>query len=245
MSPDKDVIHQFLSLLTEPWKECSPKGQLDLRFLANGKKTYTARFADDQLMDATDHIVKMNIDNLIAYVCINPVAEIALKVGIGATDEDILRAHFAFADCDEAGAAERLKNSAPPHDFCVVTGTQPHLRCHYYWQFDRALHDLAKWRVIQAGFAKAYGWFSEIRFVAKRSLLLKRENAAPTKAATAQGGFVPQRKSGLGIPDFDPRNGRSGEILCGRQRCSAATAKKCCVSSMAKGQCRLCPHRSR
>ena len=157
MSPDKDVIHQFLSLLTEPWKECSPKGQLDLRFLANGKKTCTAQFADDQLMDATDHIVKMNIDNLNAYVCINPVAEIALKAGKGAMDEDILRAHFAFADCDEAGAAERLKSSAPPHDFSVITGTQPHLRCHYYWQFDRPLHDLAKWRVIQAGFAKAYG----------------------------------------------------------------------------------------
>ena len=157
MSPDKDVIQQFLSLLTEPWKECSPKGQLELRFLADGKLKNIKRFADDQLMDATDHIVKMNIDNLNAYVCINPVAEIALKAGKGAMDEDILRAHFAFADCDEAGAAERLKNSAPPHDFSVVTGTQPHLRSHYYWQFDRPLHDLAKWRVIQAGFAKAYG----------------------------------------------------------------------------------------
>ena len=157
MSPDKDVIHQFLSLLTEPWKECSPKGQLELRFLADGKLKNIKRFADDQLMDATDHIVKMNIDNLNAYVCINPVAEIALKAGKGAMDEDILRAHFAFADCDEAGAAERLKSSAPPHDFSVITGTQPHLRCHYYWQFYRPLHDLAKWRVIQAGFAKAYG----------------------------------------------------------------------------------------
>ena len=157
MSPDKDVIQQFLSLLTEPWKECSPKGQLELRFLADGKLKNIKRFADDQLMDATDHIVKMNIDNLNAYVCINPAAEIALKAGKGAMDEDILRAHFAFADCDEAGAAERLKSSAPPHDFSVVTGTQPHLRCHYYWQFDKPLHDLAKWRVIQAGFAKAYG----------------------------------------------------------------------------------------
>ena len=157
MSPDKDVIQQFLSLLTEPWKECSPKGQLELRFLADGKLKNIKRFADDQLMDATDHIVKMNIDNLNAYVCINPVAEIALKAGKGAMDEDILRAHFAFADCDEAGAAERLKSSAPPHDFSVITGTQPHLRCHYYWQFDKPLHDLAKWRVIQAGFAKAYG----------------------------------------------------------------------------------------
>ena len=63
MSPDKDVIHQFLSLLTEPWKECSPKGQLDLRFLANDKPTSTAQFADDQLPDATDHIVKMNVNN--------------------------------------------------------------------------------------------------------------------------------------------------------------------------------------
>jgi hypothetical protein len=157
MSPDKDVIQQFLSLLTEPWKECSPKGQLELRFLANGKSASIARFEDNQLMDATDHIVKMNVNNLNAYVCINPVVEIPLKAGKGATDKDILRAHFAFADCDEPGAAERLKSFALPHDFSVVTGTQPHLRCHYYWQFDVPLHDLAKWSVIQAGFAKAYG----------------------------------------------------------------------------------------
>ena len=157
MSPDKDVIHQFLSLLTEPWKECSPKGQLELRFLAKGKSASIARFADDQLMDATDHIVKMNVNNLNAYVCINPIMEIFLKAGKGATDEDILRAHFAFADCDEASSAERLKSSAPPYDFYVVTGTQPHFRCHYYWQFDQPLQNLAKWSVIQAGFAKAYG----------------------------------------------------------------------------------------
>ena len=157
MYPDKDAIHQFLSLLTEPWKECSSKGQLELRFLANGKSASIARFEDNQLMDATDHIVKMNVNNLNAYVCINPVVEIPLKAGKGATDEDILRAHFAFADCDEPGAAERLKSSALPHDFSVVTGTQPHLRCHYYWQFDQPLQDLAKWSVIQAGFAKAYG----------------------------------------------------------------------------------------
>jgi hypothetical protein len=157
MSPDKDVIHQFLSLLTEPWKECSPKGQLELRFLAKGKSASIARFADDQLMDATDYIVQMNTDNLNTYVCINPVAEKPLKAREGAKDADILRAHFAFADCDEPGSAERLKSSTPSHDFSVVTGTQPHLRCHYYWQFDQPLQNLAKWSVIQAGFAKAYG----------------------------------------------------------------------------------------
>ena len=155
MSPDKDVIHQFLSLLTEPWKECSPKGQLELRFIAGGKVISTARFADDQLLEATDHIMLLNKKALNAYVCINPVAEIPVKTSYAANDKDVLRAHFAFADCDEPGSAERLKSSAPPHDFCVVTGTQPHIRCHYYWQFDRPMHDLAKWRVIQAGFAKA------------------------------------------------------------------------------------------
>ena len=157
MSPDKDVIHQFLSLLTEPWKEWSPKGQLDLRFLANGKSASTAQFSDDQLMDATDHIVQLNINKLNAYVCINPVAEKPLKAREGAKNADILRAHFAFADCDEPGSAERLKSSALPHDFSVVTGKRPHLRCHYYWQFDQPLQNLAKWSVIQAGVAKAYG----------------------------------------------------------------------------------------
>ncbi len=156
MSPDKDVIHQFLSLLTEPWKECSPKGQLELRFLANDKPTSTAQFSDDQLPDATDHIVKMNVNNLNAYVCINPVAEKPLKASEGAKDADILRAHFAFADCDEPGSAERLESHAPPYDFCVVTGTQPHLRCHYYWQFFDPVHDLLDWTKTQKAIAKVH-----------------------------------------------------------------------------------------
>ena len=156
MSPDKDVIHQFLSLLTEPWKECSPKGQLDLRFLANGKSASTAQFSDDQLMDATDHIVQLNINKLNAYVCINPVAEKPLKAGEGAKDEDILRAHFAFADCDEAGSAERLESHALPYDFCIVTGTRPHLRCHYYWQFVNPVHDLLDWTKTQKTIAKVH-----------------------------------------------------------------------------------------
>jgi hypothetical protein len=74
VSPDKDVIHQFLSLLTAPWKEFSPKGQLELRFLADGKSTSIARFTDDQLIDATDHIVEINKQGQNAYVCVNPVA---------------------------------------------------------------------------------------------------------------------------------------------------------------------------
>jgi hypothetical protein len=156
MSPDKDAIHQFLSLLTKPWKECSPKGQLELRFLAKEKSASIARFEDNQLMDATDHIIKMNVDNLNAYVCINPVVEIPLKAGKGATDEDILRAHFAFADCDEPGAAERLKSSAPPHDFSVVTGMQPHLRCHYYWQFVDPVYDLLDWKKTQKAIAEVH-----------------------------------------------------------------------------------------
>ena len=156
MYPDKDVIHQFLSLLTEPWKECSPKGQLELRFLAEDKSAPIKRFADDHLMDATDHIVKMNVNNLNAYVCINPIMEIFLKAGKGATDEDILRAHFAFADCDEPGSAERLKSSAPPHDFSVVTGTQPHLRCHYYWHLFDPVHNLFGWTKTQKAIAKVH-----------------------------------------------------------------------------------------
>ena len=156
MYPDKDVIHQFLSLLTEPWKEFSPKGQLDLRFLANGKSPSTAQFANDQLIDATDHILQMNADNLNAYVCINPVAEQPIKAGEGAKDEDILCAHFAFADCDEPGSAERLESHALPYDFCVVTGTQPHLRCHYYWQFFDPVHDLLDWTKTQKAIAKVH-----------------------------------------------------------------------------------------
>ena len=29
--------------------------------------------------------------------------------------------------------AEQIPKNAPPYDFRVITGTEPHLRCHYYW----------------------------------------------------------------------------------------------------------------
>jgi len=155
--PDQDIIHEFLSLLTAPWIHCSVKGQLEVRFLADGKSASIARFPNDQLTDAVNHIVIMNEKGLNAYVCINPITETSLKAGEGAKDKDVLRAHFAFADCDEPGCAERLKSTAPKHSFHVITGTKPHLRCHFYWQFTEPLYNLMDWKVIQAGISSTYG----------------------------------------------------------------------------------------
>ena len=197
MSPDKDVIHQFLSLLTEPWKECSPKAQLDLRFLDNDKSASTAQFADDQLMDATDHIVQMNTDNLNAYVCINPVAEISFEAGKGATDENIIRAHFAFADCDEPGSAERLESSAPPHDFSVVTGTQPHLRCHYYWQFFDPVHDLLDWTKTQKAIAKVHA--TDGRVCNPSRLMRVAGTIAYPSVKKREKGYVPELTQLVGL----------------------------------------------
>ena len=126
MHPDQDIIHEFLSLLTAPWIHCSVKGQLEVRFLADGKSASIARFPNDQLTDAVNHIVIMNEKGLNSYVCINPITETSLKAGEGAKDKDVLRAHFAFADCDEPDCAERLKSTAPKHSFHVITGKKHH-----------------------------------------------------------------------------------------------------------------------
>ena len=142
MSPDVDAIHAYLTAITNPWRELGTAQHLELRCLAEGSQTNVSLFSTDMLSKAIDHAAAMNEAGLNVYTCVNLINPTMLSPGKAAKDADILQAHFAFADCDTPGSAEALQRNAPPYDFCVITGSQPYLRCHYYWQLVEPVHDL-------------------------------------------------------------------------------------------------------
>ena len=149
MSPNEAEILNYLTLITAPWKQETISGELELRCIYEGRKPNTVRFDIQNIHEAVQHALVMNSMGLNIYACVNPVDGRALSASKAATDKDILRAHFAFADCDAPGIAENLIINAPKYDLCVVTGKQPYLRCHYYWQLIEAVTQLSDWINLQ------------------------------------------------------------------------------------------------
>lgn len=157
MSPNTDTIQLFLTAITSPWIDHTKSAQLEIRCIAEGSQIKFRRFYLENLQQASHYAETMNADNFNIYACVNPVSSSTLLESKAAKDVDILQAHFAFADCDTPGSAETLENNAPQYDFYVITGTKPHLRCHFYWQFNQPVLDLQDWKETQKTIAKIYG----------------------------------------------------------------------------------------
>lgn len=157
MSPNIETIRLFLTAITKPWIDHTTSAQLEIRCIAEGRQIKLRRFCSDPVEQASHYAETMNAANFNIYACINPVSSSKLPETNGAKDGDILQAHFAFADCDTPGSAETLRDNAPQYDFCVITGTQPHLRCHFYWQFNQPVLDLQDWKQTQKTIARVYG----------------------------------------------------------------------------------------
>ena len=86
------------------------------------------------------------------------------RLGKAATDPDILRAHYSFADADDqAGLTGIIKLSelCEP-DIVVTTGTVPHERRHAYWRLSEACTDLELWRSTQFNIATQFATDSRV-----------------------------------------------------------------------------------
>lgn len=149
--PDEGQIEQFLRQLAAPWeRQADQLGLMEVRFLAEGRQPQVSRFPMQCCDRAVDDIVQQNSAGMNAYVCVNPVnSKVDSAANKAATDNDILGAHFVFVDCDDLGGAERVAKSNLPYDMCVMTGQIPFVRQHFYWQLQKPLFDLLRWRNIQ------------------------------------------------------------------------------------------------
>ena len=153
---DKEIIQRFITEITKDWHQFAEQiGVFELRCLAKNRTTITQIFTLDAIVEAVDLAVRMNATKLNVYMTINPINPNSIRVGKGATDNDILRAHYSFADADDqqglAGLI-RLSTSQPP-DINVITGTVPHERRHAYWRLAEPCHDLSLWESKQAQIA--------------------------------------------------------------------------------------------
>ena len=153
---DKEIIQRFITEITKDWHQFVEQiGVFELRCLAKNRTTITQIFTLDAIVDAVDLAVRMNATKLNVYMTINPINPNSIRVGKGATDNDILRAHYSFADADDQKGLDgliRLSTSQPP-DINVITGTVPHERRHAYWRLAEPCHDLSLWESKQAQIA--------------------------------------------------------------------------------------------
>ena len=155
-----DMIECFISTITQNWSKSSDQvGLFEMRCLGKNGKTVIQRFAPDELHDAVDFAVRMNEVKLNIYMTINPIdINASIGAGKGATDTDILRAHYNFADADDdaglAGLAQLCSQVQP--DIVVVTGLVPYERRHAYWRLQEPCEDLSAWATIQKTIANKH-----------------------------------------------------------------------------------------
>jgi len=155
-----DMIECFISKITQDWSKSSDQvGLFEMRCLGENRSPVIQRFAPDELHDAVDFAVRMCEVRLNIYMTINPIdMNASIGAGKGATDNNILRAHFNFADADDAaglvGLAQLCSQVQP--DIVVVTGLVPNERRHAYWGLREPCEDLSAWAAVQKTIANKF-----------------------------------------------------------------------------------------
>ena len=154
---NKAIILRFISAITCDWPNSSKEvGLFEIRCLGDKKTPKSKRFSLDTIDEAVDFAILMNVKEYNIYMMINPIRmDAKIKASKAATDPDILRAHYSFADADDqAGLTGIIKLSelCEP-DIVVTTGTVPHQRRHAYWRLSEACTDLELWRSTQLNIA--------------------------------------------------------------------------------------------
>ena len=139
------------------WHQFSNQvGKFEIRCLGEHRTPITQIFTLEVVAEAVDFAVQMNATKLNVYMMINPInPEAVIKAGKGATDDDILCAHYSFADADDRQGLQGLTSLADnlPPDIHVTTGTIPHERSHAYWKLDKPCYDMNFWTSKQAHIA--------------------------------------------------------------------------------------------
>ena len=157
---DTTIITKFIFEITKDWLNARDQGEkFELRCLGEHRTPVTECFTLDAIDRAVDLALEMNANGLNVYTTINSINPSAvIKAGKGATDPDILRAHYSFADADDQQGLDGLNALAglAEPDMIVTTGTVPHERRHAYWRLAEPCTDLILWRLRQIDIATKY-----------------------------------------------------------------------------------------
>ena len=146
---DKGIIKRFITEITKDWHQFSEQaGKFEIRCLGENRTTITQIFTLEDVPEAVDLAIRMNALQMNIYITINPINPSAIiACGKGAKDNDIIRAHYSFADADDLqglNGIKKLSITVKP-DITVITGTTPHERMHTYWQLMQPCIDMQLW----------------------------------------------------------------------------------------------------
>ena len=191
---DKEIIEQFNTEITKDWRQFGEQcGKFEIRCIGQNRTTVTQIFTLDEQREAIDFAMRMNAAKLNVYMMINPInPQTEIKASKGATDHDILRAHYSFADADDLNGMlglEKLCSKLPP-DITVTTGTIPYKRSHAYWKLTEPCEDMLLWGDKQAHIATQCHTDRRIRN-ASRLMRLPGTVSFPSSAKQTKG-YVPE-----------------------------------------------------
>lgn len=158
--PNKQEILDHLTHLTRRWGELDEPCLLEVVHLSAEDKAQVKQVThyktDAFSLDlAADDIVAFNALKINCYATVNPVSETNRpKAGRRASADNIAASFFHFADADSAEAANNIRNFVGPKcTFQVITGTQPCVRPHVYWELEDPTRNLEAWSRTQAAIA--------------------------------------------------------------------------------------------
>ena len=154
---DKETGLRFINEITKDWRQFDELcGRFEIRCLGEHRTPITQIFTLEAVAEAVDFALQMNATKLNVYMMINPINPSAcIQPGRGATDTDIVRAHYSFADADDRQGLQGLTSLADnlPPDIHVTTGTVPYERSHAYWKLAEPCYDMNFWTSKQAHIA--------------------------------------------------------------------------------------------
>ena len=154
---DKETVLRFINEITKDWRQFDELcGRFEIRCLGEHRTPITQIFTLEAVAEAVDFALQMNATKLNVYMMINPINPSAcIQPGRGATDTDIVRAHYSFADADDRQGLQGLTSLADnlPPGIHVTTGTVPYERSHAYWKLAKPCYDMNFWTSKQAHIA--------------------------------------------------------------------------------------------
>jgi len=129
------------SLLLEIFRNCSPHGWVEFRFIRRetmegGRGVHSEFIMVEKLEQTFDHFaVRVQHFNKEGYDCYFGVCPRATKAERGAgRNEHVGEGQDVWVDIDRADAEERLKTFTPPPSAVILSGTPGHAQAHWFLQ---------------------------------------------------------------------------------------------------------------
>lgn len=164
IAADPAEILRHLSHITRRWHELTDHApMLEVVYLSSADRAEVKhvghyRITPEALAEAAADIAEMNKHKINAYCVVNPLDGYNMPRANGrAARENILASFFQWADADDAQAAENIRQFVGPKcTFHVLTGTQPSMRPHVYWELEQPVIGRAaldEWEQVQKAIA--------------------------------------------------------------------------------------------